>query len=69
VFHGSRQARVVSTTHPNKPMHPTADTRVVINPRRSGRRVIGGVMAPLRVSAKSWAASAPERAAGVEIYL
>jgi hypothetical protein len=42
-FGGSRQARNVSTTHPNKPMHPTADTSNVINSRGSGRRVIGGV--------------------------
>src|ERR1044072_9254484 len=28
---------------PNKPMHPTADTNVVIHLRRAGRRVIGGV--------------------------
>ena len=32
-----------SHTPPNKPMHPTADTHLVINLRRAGRRVIGGV--------------------------
>lgn len=42
-FHGSRQVRAVLTTHPNKPMHPTADTNDVISSNRAGRRVIGGV--------------------------
>jgi hypothetical protein len=43
VFHGSRQGRVVSTAHPNKPMHPTADTTAFIVSRGAARRVIGGV--------------------------
>ena len=29
-YRGWRQVRAVSTTHPNKPMHPTADTQLVI---------------------------------------
>ena len=39
----SRQVHVVSATHPNKPMHPTANTRDVIKLELAGRRVIGGV--------------------------
>jgi hypothetical protein len=42
-FRGSRQVLGVSTTHPNKPMHPTADTVAFINSNLAGRRVIGGV--------------------------
>jgi hypothetical protein len=42
-FGGSRQVLGVSMTHPNKPMHPTADTRHVIISMGSGRRVIGSV--------------------------
>ncbi len=30
-------------TPPNKRMHPTADTQVVVNPRRAARRVMRGV--------------------------
>jgi hypothetical protein len=40
----SREARHSPATHPNKPMHPTADTHLVINLCGAGRRVIGGVM-------------------------
>jgi hypothetical protein len=38
-----REARAVSVAHPNKPMHPTADTHHVIDSNGLGRRVIGGV--------------------------
>ena len=44
-------------------MHPTADTRAVINLCGAARRVIGGVMPPLRVPAKMQAAFAPMNAA------
>jgi hypothetical protein len=37
------EMRIVSTAPPNKPMHPTADTRAVINSGEAGRRVIGSV--------------------------
>jgi len=40
---GSREARFAAITHPNKPMHPTADTRLVISGCLAGRRVVGGV--------------------------
>jgi hypothetical protein len=43
-YRGWRQLGYVSVTHPNKPMHPTADTMIVINLSGAGRRVIGGVM-------------------------
>ncbi|MDQ3816374.1 MAG: hypothetical protein M3362_01630 [Acidobacteriota bacterium] len=33
----------VSTTHPNNGMHPTADTRLVINLYGAARRVMPGV--------------------------
>jgi hypothetical protein len=42
-YRGSRQVLTVSIVHPNKPMHPTADTRDVILSNGLGRRVIGGV--------------------------
>jgi hypothetical protein len=42
-YRGSRQVLSVSIAHPNKPMHPTADMRDVINPNLVRRRVIGGV--------------------------
>jgi hypothetical protein len=42
-YRGSRQVLSVSIAHPNKPMHPTADTRDVILSNGLGRRVIGGV--------------------------
>ena len=29
VYGGSREVRIVSITHPNKPMHPTADTTIL----------------------------------------
>ena len=48
-YRGWREVRAVSTTHPNKPMHPTADTRDVINLQLAGRRVIGGVRLLLRI--------------------
>jgi hypothetical protein len=43
VVRGSREARPSPTAHPNKPMHPTADTSDFIFGICSGRRVIGGV--------------------------
>ena len=49
-------------------MHATADTRDVINLCGVGRRVIGGVMAPLRVLAKLRAAFAPLNVAQLERY-
>jgi hypothetical protein len=42
-YHRSREVRAVSGTHPNKPMHPTADTIALIHLHLVGRRVIGGV--------------------------
>jgi hypothetical protein len=42
-YRGLRQMRDVSSTHPNKPMHPTANTIVVMFLHLLGRRVIGGV--------------------------
>jgi hypothetical protein len=50
-------------------MHPTADTMVVININGLGRRVMPGVMPPLRASAKWLAASAPLNAAEVKDIL
>jgi len=41
---GARDVRGISVAHPNKPMHPTADTPAVMNSKGLGRRVIGGVM-------------------------
>ena len=58
----------VSVTPPNKPMHPTADTRDFIFDSVAGRRVIGGVMAPLQLSAILWAAFAPLSVALLESY-
>ena len=49
-------------------MHPTADTLPVIGSKGSGRRVIGGVMAPLPVLAGLRAASAPLKVAQRERY-
>ena len=42
-YRGWREACAVSATHPNKPMHPTADTTAVKIINLAGRRVIGGV--------------------------
>jgi hypothetical protein len=42
-YHRSRQVQDVSITHPNKPMHPTADTLLVINSNHAGRRVMPSV--------------------------
>jgi hypothetical protein len=42
-YRGWWEARAVSKTPPNKPMHPTADTNDVIKLNLVGRRVIGGV--------------------------
>jgi len=39
----ARSALSRSTSRPNKPMHPTADTRAVMFLNLAGRRVIGGV--------------------------
>jgi hypothetical protein len=39
----ARSALSQSTSHPNKPMHPTADTNDFMYINRAGRRVIGGV--------------------------
>src|SRR5215207_1352793 len=49
-------------------MHPTADTPLVMNINRLGRRVMPGVMPPLQVSARMGAAFAPLRAAEVARY-
>ena len=50
-------------------MHATRDTNTFIEHKGAGGRVMRGVMAPLRASAKSRAASAPVRAAKVAGYL
>ncbi len=42
-YRGWRELRDASGAHPNKPMHPTADTVAVICSNGLGRRVIGGV--------------------------
>jgi hypothetical protein len=42
-YRGSRQVLSVSIAHPNKPMHPTADTEALIFGNGAGRRVIGSV--------------------------
>ena len=39
----ARSASPRLASPPNKPMHPTANTRVVINPYLAERRVKGGV--------------------------
>src|SRR5215208_6509993 len=52
---GARDVRGISVAHPNKPMHPTADTLDVINLQLAGRRVIGGVrLLLLTVSRPCW---------------
>jgi hypothetical protein len=61
-YQRSRQGHIVSTTHPNKPMHPTADTPDVINPQLAGRRVIGDVrrlhiLEVVKMRLSIWAAS------------
>jgi len=68
LLEGSVLHLVYESARHNNGMHPTADTLPVINLNLAGRRVMPGVMTPLRVPAKLWAASAPLRAAGVERY-